>query len=94
MLFPHHQRREELRLSSSNKLSRFHELVIPRSSRFRRNGSHFAILLLPAFERSLFNADRDARRNDVMSQLAMQTLAMGGKAAFGVSVRLMPPVAR
>src|SRR5579872_6891478 len=48
-----------------------------------------AILLLPCFERGLFDLDRGARLYDGMGQVAMQTLAVGGKFALGGGV--LPP---
>src|SRR5215469_4297189 len=47
------------------------------------------ILFLPSFERGLFYIDRVAHRNDVMSQLAVQTLAVGCYSALYVGV--LPP---
>src|SRR6516165_879475 len=53
-----------------------------------------AILFLPSFEGGLFHVDRVARRNDVMGELAVETLAVGGEAAFRGGVlspgRLVP----
>jgi hypothetical protein len=53
-----------------------------------------AILFLPCFERGFFQIERGAHRNDVMGELAVQTLAMGCEFAFRVGVlspsRLVP----
>jgi hypothetical protein len=47
------------------------------------------ILFLPSFERSLFNVDLLAHLDDVMSQLAMETLAMGCQPSLCVG--MLPP---
>src|SRR5262249_24761898 len=44
------------------------------------------ILFLPSVERGLFQVDDVSHLDNVMSQLAMQTLAVGGEAAFRVGV--------
>jgi hypothetical protein len=44
------------------------------------------ILLLPSFERGLFYMDRVPHRNDIMSQLAMQALAVGCQSSLRGSV--------
>ncbi len=45
-----------------------------------------AILLLPSFERGFFDMDRVPSLDDVMSELAMQTLAVGGQSSFCIGV--------
>src|SRR5215472_11419467 len=46
-----------------------------------------AILFLPCFERGLFNGDRVAQSNDVLGELAVETLAVGREAALRGGVR-------
>jgi hypothetical protein len=45
-----------------------------------------AILFLPTFEGSLFDVDRIPQLEDIVGELAMQALAMGGKAALGIGM--------
>ena len=44
------------------------------------------ILLLPSFERGLFDRDRVTHLRDSMSQMSMQTLAMGGQFSLRIGV--------
>src|SRR5215472_14820900 len=46
-----------------------------------------AILFLPCFERGLFDGDRVAQSNDIMGELAVETLAVGCEAALRGGVR-------
>src|SRR5215469_5593785 len=46
-----------------------------------------AILFLPSFERGLFYGDRVAQSNDIMGELAVETLAVGCEAALRGDVR-------
>ena len=46
------------------------------------------ILLLPSFERGLFYVDRVPHFNDIMSQLPMLALAVGGQPSLRVGVLL------
>src|SRR6266567_3539181 len=54
----------------------------PRCAKFYAS----TILFLPAFERGFFNLDGLAHLHDVMGQLAVQTLAVGGQSSFGIGM--------
>src|SRR5258708_21971822 len=46
----------------------------------------FAILLLPSFERGFFYVDRIPHLDEIMSQLAVQTLTVGCYSTLGIGV--------
>ena|SRR5690348_17226486 len=48
-----------------------------------------AILFLPSFERGLFYGDRVAHRNDVMGELAVETLAVAASLRSALACTLL-----